>query len=89
MKLATIGLAALLSLGAMGAANAAAGDTEECLAALGALDINGDGYLDKDELAGRAKIDANADSDGDGRISNAEQAVACRAGAVTLPKGKK
>jgi len=90
MKLASVGLAALLSLGAVGAANAAAayGSTEECLAALGALDVDGDGYLDKAEQADNVKVEANVDRDGDGRISNAEQTVACRTGAVTGLKGK-
>jgi hypothetical protein len=89
MKLASIGLAALLSLGTLGAANGAAyGSTEECLAALGALDVDGDGYLDKAEQADNVKVEANVDRDGDGRISNAEQTVACRTGAVTGLKGK-
>lgn len=89
MKLASVGLATLLSLGAVGAANAAAyGSTEECVAALGALDVDGDGYLDKAEQADNVKVEANVDRDGDGRISNAEQTVACRTGAVTGLKGK-
>jgi Ca2+-binding EF-hand superfamily protein len=89
MKLAMIGLSALLSLGAVGSAHAAAyGSTEECLAALGALDVDGDGYVDKAEQADSIKIDANVDSDGDGRISNAEQTVACRTGAITGLKGQ-
>ena len=89
MKLASVGLAACLCLGTVSAANAAAayGSTEECLAALGALD--GDGYVDKAEQTDSVKVDAGADSDGDGRLSNAEQTVACRTGAVTATKGGK
>ena len=87
MKLASFGLAALLCLGALSAAQAAAyGSTEECL---GALDIDGDGYVDKAEQTGSVKIETGADSDGDGRLSNAEQTVACRTGAVTALKGGK
>ena len=89
MKLASVGLAACLCLGTVSAANAAAayGSTEECLAALGALDS--DGYVDKAEQTDSVKVDAGADSDGDGRLSNAEQTVACRTGAVTATKGGK
>ena len=87
MKLASIGMALLLCVGAAHAA-APYGSTEECLTALGALDVDGDGYVDKAELADNVRIEANVDSDGDGRISNAEQTVACRTGAVTGLKGK-
>ncbi len=89
MKLASIGLAALLSLAVVDAAKAAAayGDTEECVAALGALDADGDGYVDKAEQADKVKVEANVDGDGDGRISNAEQTIACRTGAISGLKG--
>ena len=53
-----------------------------------ALDVNGDGYIDKAELGDTVKVDPGVDQDGDGRISNEEQAVACRTGAVTALKGK-
>ena len=91
MKLASVGLAACLCLGTVSAANAAAayGSTEECLAALGALDVDGDGYVDKAEQTDSVRVEAGADSDGDGRLSNAEQTVACRTGAVTATKGGK
>jgi hypothetical protein len=89
MKLASIGLAAMLSLGAVSATNAAVlySSTEECIAALGALDVDGDGYIDKAEQADNVKVEANVDSDGDGKVSNAEQTVACRTGAITGLKG--
>ena len=90
MKLAAFGLVALLSLGVASAADAAGAyaSTEECLAAVGALDVDGDGYVDKGEQGDVIKFEASVDRDGDGRLSNEEQTAACRTGAVTALKGK-
>jgi hypothetical protein len=89
MKLASLWLWVLMSLGALGSVNAAAyGSTEECLGAMEALDVDGDGYLDKAEQGDKIKVEAAVDGDSDGRISNAEQTVACRTGAVTALKSK-
>ena len=90
MKPIAFGLVALLLLGCASTADAAGAyaSTEECVAAIGALDADGDGYVDTSEQADIVKFEPSVDRDRDGRISNEEQTAACRTGAVTALKGK-
>lgn len=92
MKLTNIALAALISAGAIGGfttANAAPyTDPEMCVADIGKLDLNGDGFVDNTEMAEYDQIKTGVDTDGDGKISNEETTVACKNGAVDALKPK-
>lgn len=64
-------------------------DPDKCVSEIGALDANGDGFVDNTEYSQYGKIDTNVDTDGDGTISEDEKVVACKAGAMEAlaPKG--
>lgn len=53
-------------------------DPERCVAEIGALDRNLDGYISGSEIKGRGTIAKNVDTDGDGLISETEMSTACR-----------
>ena len=55
-------------------------DPDKCIAEIGALDTNGDGYVDGREFARYGQIETNVDTDHDGWISAEERTVACRRG---------
>lgn len=59
---------------------------DNCVADIGALDANGDGYVDNTEYASYGRVEMNVDTDGDGRISADERIVACREGALQALK---
>ena len=63
-------------------------DPDKCVAEVGALDVNGDGYVDNDEYAAYGRVETNVDTDGDGRISGDEKVVACKDGAMQALKPK-
>jgi hypothetical protein len=89
MKFAPIGLAAMMSLGLIGVGNAAPfADESDCVAKIGALDMNKDGYVDNTERAQYTNLETNVDTDKDGKISMDERTVACKSGAVKALQGK-
>ena len=49
-----------------------------CVAEIGQLDTNDDGFVTPDEASGIAGVMANVDIDGDGRISPQEAVVVCQ-----------
>ena len=49
-----------------------------CVAEIGQLDANDDGYVTPDEASSVTGIMANVDIDGDGRISPQEAVVVCQ-----------
>lgn len=57
-------------------------DPDKCVSEIGALDKNGDGYVDNTEHSQYGRIDTNVDTDGDGKISGDEKVVACKGGAM-------
>ena len=93
MKLTSLGVAALISVGTFGTAFAQSktfgADPQNCVSNVSALDTNGDSYVDNGEMATYSRIETNVDTDGDGRISRNEVTVACRDGALDAlqPKG--
>jgi hypothetical protein len=92
MKIMSLGAAAILAATTFGAAQAAqntfAANPENCVANVAALDLNGDSYVDSQEMAQYGRIESNVDTDGDGRISNQETTVACRDGALAALEPK-
>ncbi len=94
MKLSHMALAALVTVGGatgISAVNAASPDYVDpqlCVADVGKLDANGDGYVDSREYPNFSKIESDVDVNGDGRISAEERTVACKKGAVDALEGK-
>ena len=93
MKLTSMTFAAAIAAGLAFAPVAQAKemytDPEKCIAEIGELDANNDGYVDNTEYSKYGRIEMNVDTDRDGRISNDEKVVACKAGAMQAlaPKG--
>jgi len=54
-----------------------------CVAEIGQLDQNDDGFVTSNEATEFTGLMANVDVDGDGRISPEEAVVACRAGTAS------
>jgi hypothetical protein len=88
MRIMSLGAAAIIAATTFGAAQAQKVNPENCVANVAALDVNGDGYVDSQEMAQYGRIETNVDTDGDGRISNQETTVACRDGAMAALKPK-
>ncbi len=85
MKISTFALAAAMTAASFGVASAQSGafksDPSQCMANVGALDKNGDGFLDNTEMSAYGRVETNVDVNGDGRISAQEMTVVCRDGA--------
>lgn len=80
MKFTSVGLASLMVLGLASLANAQENrfqSPDQCVSEVGALDANGDGFVDNTEYAQYGDIQTNVDTDSDGRISRDELTVAC------------
>lgn len=86
MTFSRLALAAMMSLGLAGGvtiANAAPfEDPELCVAEIGKLDVNNDGFVDNSEWPSISEVHRNVDVDGDGRISQDEKTVSCKEGIV-------
>jgi hypothetical protein len=80
MKPINLALAALLTLGTAGVAqaqNSPFTNPGECSADAAALDVNQDGYISGEEIAGKGAVETNVDTNGDGYVSVSEMTVAC------------
>jgi hypothetical protein len=90
VKLVSLGVAALIGAGmfsgAFAQSNTFGADPQTCVSNIGALDTNGDGFVDNREMAAYGRIESNVDTNGDGRISSNEVVVACRDGALEALK---
>lgn len=75
-------MAAGLSFASLAQAQEMYTDPDKCVSEIGALDANGDGYVDNTEYSAYGTIETNVDTDGDGKISNDEKVVACKGGAM-------
>lgn len=87
MKITTFAIAAAMTAASFGVASAQSGssfksDPSQCMANVGALDKNGDGFLDNSEMSAYGRVETNVDVNGDGRISAQEMTVVCRDGAA-------
>ncbi len=88
-----LALAGVLSVAAMSPAFAQSvySSPENCVAEVGKLDTNGDGYVDNTEASQYGRIETNVDTNGDGRLSADERTVACKSGLMDAfkPSGER
>ena len=79
----TLALAGTMAIAATSAAAAQSTtftDAEACIAAIGELDLNRDGYVDNHEASSFKRVETNIDVNRDGWISEEEKVVACEDG---------
>ncbi|MBU1211337.1 MAG: hypothetical protein KJ587_08700 [Alphaproteobacteria bacterium] len=88
MTLTTV-MATSMALATVAQAQEMYTDPDKCVAEVGKLDVDGDGYVDNNEYSAYGRIETNVDTDKDGKISGDEKVVACKGGAMQALKPNK
>lgn len=92
MKFTSVGIASLMVLGLASTVSAQDNrfqNPQQCVAEVGTLDANSDGFVDNTEYSQYGDIQTSVDTDSDGKISQDELTVACDSDLANslMPKG--
>ncbi|MEZ5925185.1 MAG: hypothetical protein R3D57_12460 [Hyphomicrobiaceae bacterium] len=88
---AILSLATVVAISASSLAGVALAQTtspEDCVAEIGKLDTDGDGFVMNNEASAYGEIGTNIDVDNDGRLSVEERTVACQNGLIQSMRSK-